>query len=320
MTGIRFTRLLALMQREFWENKSAFRTTPIVIGVVHICLLLMSIFTTAHFDNELYTFREAIRMLAEQSSEFRAEHVYEVMLGSSVLFTFILAIVVFFYLLGSLYDDRKDRSILFWKSLPASDSLTIVSKLLTAMITAPICFLMVFILTQILACAIAAVMVLSVGENPWILFISEMNPLKVWSMLGISYLATSIWFLPISAWLILVSAFSPRVPLLFALLPPIIFSILQSWIEFLKTFTYNSSLFGMVGKWIINSPAILTAQIQDGKGVVALGVKVSADYDHSVTVGNILSRLFSLEMLYGLLVAAVFLAGALWLRRRATDN
>ncbi len=320
MNGVQLTRLLALMQREFWENKGAFRTTPIVIGLVHIGLLLMTIFTTAHFDNELYTFREAIRSLAEHSSEFRALHVYEVMLGSSVVFTIVLSIVVFFYLLGSLYDDRKDRSILFWKSLPASDSLTILSKLLTAMITAPLCFWLIFILTQVLASAIAAIMVLSVGENPWTLFISEMSPLKVWSMLGLSYIATSIWFLPLTAWLLLVSAFSPRVPLLFALLPPILFAILQSWIDFLRTFTLNSNLFGIVGQWIANSPAILTAQVQNGKGEVALGATLSDRFDHSVTVANILDRLFSFEMLCGLAVAAVFLGATLWLRRRATDS
>ena len=313
-------RLLALMKREFWENKGAFRTTPIVIGLIHIGLLLMTIFTTAHFDNELYTFREAVRMLAQQPSEFRAEHVYEVMLGSSVFFTIVLAVVLFFYLLGSLYDDRKDRSILFWKSLPASDSLTIASKLLSAMITAPLCFWLVFVLTQMLATVIAAVMVLSVGENPWTLFISEMNPLKVWFMLACSYLATAIWFLPLAGWLMLVSAFSPRVPLLFALLPPIVFAILQTWLDFLRTFTLDSNLFGIFGQWIANSPAILTAQVRDGNGEVALGIAVPGRFDHSVTLANILERLFSFEMLGGLVVAAAFLAAALWLRRRATDN
>lgn len=313
-------RLLALMQREYWENRGAFRTTPIVIGLIHIGLLLMSIFTTAHFDNDLYTFREAIRMLAEQPEEFRQVHIYEVMLGSSVFFTVVLSVVVFFYLLGSLYDDRKDRSILFWKSLPASDSLTVLSKLLSATITAPLYFFVIFILTQIIASVIVSLMVLSVGENPWSLFISQMSPLRAWSMIALSYLATSIWFLPIAAWLMLVSAFAPRVPLLFALLPPIIFSILQSWIEFLKTFTYNSSLFGVIGQWIVNSPAILTAQVSNGRGEVALGVSLGKRFDHSVTVGNIFDRLLSLEMLYGLVVAAAFLAATLWLRRRATDN
>jgi ABC-2 type transport system permease protein len=313
-------RLVALTRREFWENKGAFRTTPLVIGGVYVALLLMSIFTTAHFDNELYTFREAIRVLAGQPETFRSSHLYEVMIGSSVLFTITLSIVVFFYLLGSLYDDRKDRSILFWKSLPASDSLTIASKLVAGMLVAPVMFWVVFVLTHIVMALICSVMVISVGENPWTLFLSVANPLHAWSVVLLSYLAASIWFLPFYGWLLLVSAFAPRIPLLFAVLPPIVFAILQIWIDFLRTFTLDSSLFGLIGEWIANSPAIMTAQVHDGRGKVALGVPTTEAFDHSVTVANILARLFSFEMLAGLAVAAVFLAGALWLRRRATDN
>jgi ABC-2 type transport system permease protein len=313
-------RLLALVHREYWENKGAFRTTPLVIGGLYIVFLLMSIFTTAHFDNELYTFREAVRLLAEQPVEFRATHGYEVVLGSSLFFTIVLAFVVFFYLLGALYDDRKDRSILFWKSLPASDTLTIASKLLAAMVLAPLIFWLVFVLTQIVMAVIASIMVLSVGENPWTLFLSVLNPLKAWSILLVSYLAASIWFLPIYGWLLLVSAFAPRIPLLFAVLPPVAFAILQIWIGFLRTFTLDSNLFGVIGEWVANSPAILTAQVQDGRGTLALGAPVTADFDHAVTLANILDRLFSLHMLIGLAVAAVFLGGALWLRRRAVES
>ena len=313
-------RLLALVHREFWENKGAFRTTPLVIGGIYIIFLLMSIFTTAHFDNELYTFREAVRLLAEQPVEFRATHAQEVMLGTSLFFTVVLAFVVFFYLLGALYDDRKDRSILFWKSLPASDALTIASKLLTAMVLAPLIFWAVFVVTQIVMAIIASIMVLSVGENPWTLFLSVVNPFKAWFVLLVSYLAASIWFLPIYGWLLLVSAFAPRIPLLFAVLPPVVFAILQIWIDFLRTFTLDSSLFGLIGEWVANSPAILTAQVRDGRGVLALGAPLTDDFDHAVTLANIFDRLFSTQMLAGLVIAAVLLAAALWLRRRATDS
>jgi ABC-2 type transport system permease protein len=314
-------RLTALMWREFWENKGALRTTPLIIGGIYIVFLLMSIFTTAHFDNELYTFREAVRMLAEQPVEFRAAHGTDVLLGSSVFFTVVLAFVVFFYLLGALYDDRKDRSILFWKSLPASDLLTISSKLLTAMVVAPIIFWVVFILTQVTMAVIASLMVLSVGENPWTLFLSVVNPLKAWFMLLASYLASSIWFLPIYGWLLLVSSFAPRIPLLFAVLPPVVFAILQVWIGFLRTFTLNSNLFGVIGEWVANSPAILSIGVHDNRGLMlTLGAPINKDFDHAVTIANIFDRLFSLEMLAGLAIAAVFLAGALWLRRRATDS
>ena len=313
-------RLLALVHREFWENKGAFRTTPLVIGGIYIVFLLMSIFTTAHFDNELYTFREAVRLLAEQPVEFRATHAQEVMLGTSLFFTVVLAFVVFFYLLGALYDDRKDRSILFWKSLPASDALTIASKLLAAMVLAPLIFWAVFVVTQIVMAIIASFMVLSVGENPWTLFLSVVNPFKAWFILLVSYLASSIWFLPIYGWLLLVSAFAPRIPLLFAVLPPVVFAILQIWIDFLRTFTLDSSLFGLIGEWVANSPAILTAQVHDGRGVLALGAPLTDDFDHTVTLANIFDRLFSVQMLAGLVVTAALLAGALWLRRRSTDS
>lgn len=313
-------RLMALVRREFWENKGAFRTTPLVIGGIYIVFLLMSIFTTAHFDNELYTFREAVRLLAEQPVEFRARHAQEVMLGSSLFFTLVLSFVVFFYLLGALYDDRKDRSILFWKSLPASDALTIASKLLAAMVLAPLIFWAIFVLTQIAMGIIGSLMVLSVGENPWSLFLSIVNPLQPWFILLVSYLAASIWFLPIYGWLLLVSSFAPRIPLLFAVLPPVVFAILQVWIGFLRTFTLNSNLFGMIGEWVANSPAILSAGGHDGRITLSLGFPLTDDFDHSVTLANILDRLFSLHMLTGLAIAAVFLAAALWLRRRATDS
>jgi len=312
-------RLLALVRREFWENKGAFRTTPIVIGGIYIVFLLMSIFTTAHIDSELYTFREAVRFLADQPAEFRATHGDEVILGSSLFFTLVLSFVVFFYLLGSLYDDRKDRSILFWKSLPASDTLTIASKLLSAMVLAPLMFWVVFVLTQLVMGAIASIMVLSVGENPWTLFLSVVNPFEAWFILLVSYLASSIWFLPIYGWLLLVSAFAPRIPLLFAVLPPVVFAILQGWIGFLRTFTLNNNLFGIIGEWMANSPAILSAGEHNGRGALALGFPLTDDFDHAVTLGNIFDRMFSVHLLAGLVIAAIFLTGALWLRHRATD-
>ena len=313
-------RMLGLLQREYWENRGAFRTTPLVIGGICLALLFMAIFTTAHFDNELYTFKEAVRLLARQPAEFRAVHMFQLMMGSSLFFTIVLSFVVFFYLLGALYDDRKDRSILFWKSMPASDTLTIASKLLAAMLIAPLMFWGAFVLTQLAMAIVASLMVMSVGENPWTLFLSVVNPLKVWFIILLSYLAASVWFLPIYGWLLLVSAFAPRIPLLFAVLPPVVFAVLQIWIDFLRTFTLDSSLFGVIGEWVANSPAILTAEIHDGRGTLALGVPTTDAFDHAVTVGNILDRLFSLQMLAGLAVAGVFLAGALLLRRRATDN
>ena len=313
-------RLLALMKREFWENKGAFRTTPLVIGGIMFLAMLMVIITFNHFDNEFQSLTELLRFIAQTDTELRSKVLFAANLQISAIFSTVLAFVVFFYLLGSLYDDRKDRSILFWKSLPASDTLTMASKLLTAMVLAPVMFWIVYVLTHIVLMLITSVVVLSLGENPWTLILGLGNPFTGWSMVLLSYLAQSIWVLPLYGWLMLVSAFAPRIPLLFAILPPVIIAVLQIWIEFLQTFTLKNNLFGVIGEWFANSPLIMSADDHGDEFGVALGIPLTDTFSHEVTVANIFDRLFSVNMLIGLAVAAVFLGAALWLRRRATES
>ena len=315
-------RLMALIKREFWENKGALRTTPLVIGGIYIVLCLMFIVTFSHFDNEFQSLKELFRFIAQQDADQRSGILYQVTIAVlPSMFTLVLAFVVFFYLLGSLYDDRKDRSILFWKSLPASDTLTLTSKLLTAMVVAPLIFWVVFVLTHVVLMLIGSIVVLSLGENPWTLFLGLGNPFKGWTMVLMSYLAQSVWALPLYGWLMLVSAFAPRIPLLFAVLPPVVIAVLQIWIEFLQTFTLKQNLFGIIGEWFANSPLIMSMDDHGRNSLeVSLGAPLNDTFGHEVTIGNMLDRLFSLNMLVGLAIAAVFLAAALWLRRRATES
>ena len=314
-------RLMALVKREFWENKGAFRTTPLVIAGIHLAAMLMFIITFNHFDNEFQSLKELIRFIAQQDAELRSQILYAANLESSVIFSMVLAFVVFFYLLGSLYDDRKDRSILFWKSLPASDTLTLASKLLSAMVLAPLIFWIIYVITHIVIMLLFSVVVLWLGENPWTLFLSLGNPFKAWSLVLTSYFAQSIWALPLYGWLMLVSSFAPRIPLLFAVLPPVILGVLELWVDFLKTFTLSDNLFGLFGHWFANSPLIMSADVHEDDGFgAALGIPLTSDFDHQVTVANMFDRIFSSDMLIGLVIAAVFLGGALWMRKRATES
>lgn len=314
-------RLMALMRREYWENKGAFRTTPMVISGIILAAMLMFLITFSYFDNEFQSLKELLRFIAQQDAGLRSHFLFESTLEMSVIFSMVLAFVVFFYLLGSLYDDRKDRSILFWKSLPASDTLTLASKLLSAMIVAPVIFWIVYVLTHIVVTLLFSIAVMALGENPWSLFLGLYNPFEAWSLVLASYMAQSIWALPLYGWLMLVSSFAPRIPLLFAILPPVIIGILQLWFEFLKTFTLSENLFGLYGRWYANSPLIMSADAHEESSFgAALGIPLSSDYDHQVTLSNMLDRIFSLDMLIGFLVFAVFFAAALWLRRRATES
>ena len=314
-------RFMALVKREFWENKGAFRTTPLVIGGIYIVLALMFLITFNHFDHEFQSLKELTRWVATTEAGLRGEIIYAASLAIfPVLFNMVLFFVVFFYLLGSLYDDRKDRSILFWKSLPASDTLTLASKLISAVVVAPLVFWVIYVLTYVVIALIFSVVILSLGENPWTLFLQIGSPFKAWSMLLLSYLAIAVWSLPLYAWLMLVSSFAPRIPLLFAILPPVVIAVLQVWIEFLQTFTLKKNLFGVIGEWFANSPFITFGDTGDRQNLLSLGAPINDTFSHEVTVMNILDRMFSTQMLIGLIVATVFLGAALWLRRRATES
>jgi ABC-2 type transport system permease protein len=313
-------RLLALMKREFWENKGAFRTTPLVIGGIMLLAMLMFIITFNHFDNEFQSLTELLRFIAQSDTELREKVLFGVNLHISSIFSTVLAFVVFFYLLGSLYDDRKDRSILFWKSLPASDTLTIASKLFSAMFMAPLIFWVIYIITHITIMLLVSVVVMALGENPWTLFLSLGSPFKAWGLVLAAYFSQSIWALPLYGWLMLVSAFAPRIPLLFAVLPPVVLGLLELWVDFLKTFTVNDNLFGLFGQWFANSPFISAGEYGDDEFGATLGIPLTSDFDHQLTVANMLDRLFSTNMLIGLAIAAVFLGATLWLRRRATES
>jgi ABC-2 type transport system permease protein len=313
-------RFKALLLREYWENRVALRATPITLFVLYLVGALMTLVTFSYFDNEFSTVREAVRYLATIDEGHRSHAVYLGNMAASTLFSVVLSFVVFFYLLGSLYDDRKDRSILFWKSLPASDTLTVGSKLFTAMFVVPSLFWVAYVLTCVALYLLASVTVLILGENPWTLFVGIGNPFKAWGLILASYYAQAIWALPVYGWLMFVSAFAPRLPLLFALVPPAIFAVLQIWIDFLRTFTLKTNLGGILWEWWANSPGITCCGEVDGGIDAVLGIPVTDTFDHAPTIANMLDRLFSLQMAVGLLVAAVLLSGALWFRHRATDN
>ncbi len=100
---------------------------------------------------------------------------------------------------------------------------------------------------------------------------------------------------------------------------------MQAWIGFLRTFQLQDNVLGVTSKWIANSPAILAGQIteegtQGGDISVSLGMPITSSFDHAPTLANMLDRLFSQQMLIGLIFAAIFLFAALWFRRRASDG
>ena len=140
------------------------------------------------------------------------------------MFYLVMGVYSTWYLLDCLYTDRRDRSILFWKSLPISDANTVLCKLLVGMVIIPLVYFAAADATALIAAFILSIRArASIGSSLW-------NG-DVWLSVQVLWMyaivTTAVWYLPIAGWLMLVSAWAKRAVMLWAVLPPLLLYILE---------------------------------------------------------------------------------------------
>ncbi|MDT8448615.1 MAG: hypothetical protein RQ847_00440, partial [Wenzhouxiangellaceae bacterium] len=219
--------LSILVRREIWESPVAFKWTPLIIFGFILLFTLFAMLIGARVDNELVFTTDGLRMFVRMDDAQQRLIATGAMFSFSALFHQIMFLVVIFYLAGSLYDDRRDRSILFWKSLPVSDRMTVASKILTATVAAPIMFLAGVVLTQLTILLIASGYGLMAGINIFTEIWAPTNLPRIWLVLLFGSLVQSLWLLPIYAWLMFCSSWAPRLPILIAAIVPVLIGMFQ---------------------------------------------------------------------------------------------
>lgn len=309
--------LVTLMRRELWESPIAFKWTPLAIGALIIVFVIIALIIGARVDAEMALTGDALRTLAEQSSDQRRLLVSGSLFSISTIFFQLMLLVILFYLAGSLFDDRKDRSILFWKSLPVSDHLTVASKVLTACLLIPALFLGAIILTQLALLLIGSGYALLTGVNPVTALWLPASLPKLWTVMALGLLVQALWLLPVYAWLLFCSSWAPRLPILIAIAVPAGLAFIQHAWSLATSMTLPGFNIGL----------ILVKRL--GAGVLPMNIGITVgddirDFEFSeevfmsfASLGNHLARP---EMWIGVLMAMVLLAAAIWFRRRATDN
>ena len=131
------------------------------------------------------------------------------------------------YLLGTLYNDRRDRSILFWKSMPVAEKQELVSKLLTVCLLVPAIYLLASMVTQLCSVLLAMLAVWRMDMNPAELVLANLDlPSLLGAQLG-GMVIWILWTLPLYAWLLLCSAAARRSPLLLALAIPLALVVME---------------------------------------------------------------------------------------------
>ncbi|MDE3210478.1 MAG: hypothetical protein KGM46_07025, partial [Pseudomonadota bacterium] len=153
-----------LVKREFWEHRGGFFWAPVITGGIFLLLNVMGIITAEVLGASHGIEIGASGGLKQVIAQMNAGDMSKVgltldvaMYSAMALLSIVLGFVVFFYCVGALYDDRRDRSILFWKSLPISDASTVLSKVVSATVLAPLIAVVVGIVVGMLQLLIVAI-------------------------------------------------------------------------------------------------------------------------------------------------------------------
>ncbi len=318
--------MIWLLKREFWEHRGGFFWAPLWTGVAVLTLTLLGLLA-----GEVHMLQvgagassSAISMLFSEQTpkqiEQAAQFLNGSLLGVNALFGLVMGVVLFFYLLGALYDDRRDRSVLFWKSLPVSDAGTVVSKALMATVLIPVLVFGLMLATWLLLQVLLSVFVLIHGGSPWTLIWGQHSFLPMLAVMLANLPAHMLWSLLTVGWLLLCSAAVRSKPFLWAVLIPVLVGIANGWI-------------GLMG--VPNLPAWLVWR--EGIARMLLGMlglygawgQTRSVGDEALRSGNIfgwdaagrgLAALYVSPGLWiGALVGIAMIAGAVWFRRRNSE-
>ena len=266
-----------LLKREYWENRGGFFWAPLITGSVFLLLTLMAVIAGESMRSAALD-GEGLRMngveLSKLTETMRPGDIAEMGagldLGALLASTWpfiVLAFVVFFYCLGALFDERKDRSILFWKSLPLSDQQTVLSKVFSALVIAPVIATVAAIATSIGFMVILSGYALFHGGNPLTLIWGPASPLTVAFNLAAALPVFAVWALPTVGWLLLVSAWSKSKPFLWALLVPLFAGVLVTWFDVMEMLGMKASWFwtNVVGRLLLGTVSGMDMIYREGK-------------------------------------------------------
>ena len=244
-----------LLKREFWEHKGGFFWMPLIVGGIMTLFIAVSLLIAVlGVKDGMQINGVAVSNLAnvvgpEQKADFAARLVSGYA-GLSMPILLALSVCIFFFCLGALFDERKDRSVLFWKSLPVSDRATVLSKVAMALGVGPAIAVVISAITAILAGLLICIAAAAAGVNIFGEVLSNagtyLAPVQMAALAPIY----ALWALPTIGWLLMVSAWSRTKPLLWAIGVPLLTATLLSWINRMFQFSWDMGWFwkNMIGR------------------------------------------------------------------------
>lgn len=204
------------VRRELWEHRAIYIAPVAVVAV----------FLFGFFIN---SFRLPGRMQALSAADSAHQHQallqpYDFAAGVVMLVAFVVSV---YYSLDCLFSERRDRSILFWKSLPVSDLTVVLAKSTIPLIIIPLISYALTFLAHLLMLLWSSFVLLASGQSISTLW-AHVSLFQTTLMI-LYHLVTvhTLWYAPIYCWLMVVSTWAKRVPFLWAVLPPLAIGALE---------------------------------------------------------------------------------------------
>jgi ABC-2 type transport system permease protein len=266
------------VRRELWENRSIY-IAPLAVAAVTLFGFLIATIGRAMSAGNLAQRRAVL------------EEPYTFAMGAIMATAFIVGI---FYSLDALHGERRDRSILFWKSLPVSDLTTVLSKASIPLIVLPLLTVAIVVATQLIMLLLSTLVMLGSGLSVatlWTPSLLQMSLMLLYHLVTVHVL----WHAPIYGWLLLVSGWARRAAFLWATLPPLAICAIEK-------IAFNTTHFA----------AMLQYRFTGGPEALTMPGRFPIDPMTHLTPGRFLS---TPGLWIGLIVAAGLLAAAVRLRR-----
>lgn len=230
-------------KKELWEFNKLLFWVPIIIMTMMVAAPLLQLMIIEDYQwNGLLNFLTQLqhRSLDEGLAQFS----FAAIQGIFIPFMVVALIIQLYYFLVCLFDERRDMSIYFWRSMPVSDATAISTKLLTGALVIPGIFMLAATVTLVLALVLAFIgcIALSVGYDISIWHVwGSLELFTNVSLVWLSLIPFVLWLFPLFAWLMLMSMFANKAPFLWALLPIIILVLVEAFV--VHYFDLNSSFF-----------------------------------------------------------------------------
>ncbi len=294
---------LTLIRREVWEHRSIWMT-PLVIALIVSLLSLTGQVVVSGFDHAVDI---AIVGASNIGENERRVAITAFLVGISLLFILAMQVLTVFYSLDALYAERKDKSILFWRSLPVTDAETVLSKLITAGLLIPIITFVAVVVTHVFNLVISSIWLSAQGGDAGHLIWSSVPLIDNWLATLIVFVALPLWMSPFLGWFLFVSSFTKRSPLLVAFLPILVVPMLERII--LGTSIFSEAIFVRTGKMPLFH-GMESADFFDEDKLTVSGEAISL-----LARIDLAGFLTSPSLWLGLVVCGLFTTAAIYMRR-----